>query len=650
MGRKFIRPVLGALLSLFFASILGAGAVLAAEQPVAPALPAQPLKALFYPDEVELAVEEKLPLKKLPEGGLGFAITLPGGVRPDTLSFTINGQPAYGYYWAKEKRKPLPPVLPLAGASGDNKENSAAQNELLDKVNKFKDDLGGKDKSGKEEEDPIRRALMGKLDRFKEDLAREDDATFTEEEDPARRLLLLNVNRMKDEVSRKEGQVAAGEQRIAIWGGQPGQPDQVEQASQTGQVVACSAEDIIKLDKAAASTLPELHRQLAIDRRNLEFLQEKLAKAEADLAEYDQEEGVAGKLQTVYVPFEGADSKEGATHTVRYSYVMPARCGYSYRVEALPGDKKVFIAQEAELYQNSGLNWEGVELFISTARRDASLDPGHISPWRIEPMPENVAGAAMPAPAGKPVPYAARMSKMAEAPEQDAYDAAQRVVVEDMSTFRLWSLGKRQVATRRTVRLPMDRAEYAASFLYTLRPHSRGHTWGGNAGSPRGFLTAELKLPQALDLPMGTARFFVDGSLVGAKGLTLNGDKASLYFGSDPQVSVSNREIERKSGEDGLINKDKTLLWQWEYTLQNSRKYPVEVVLETPAPIVEDEKIRVTEESKPKPEEAVNPQETGGAKLYRWKITLKPGEPVIVNHKVRVAAPEDMRLQPGYNP
>ena len=76
------------------------------------------------------------------------------------------------------------------------------------------------------------------------------------------------------------------------------------------------------------------------------------------------------------------------------------------------------------------------------------------------------------------------------------------------------------------------------------------------------------------------------------------------------------------------------------------------MLLEDPVPDTVDESVVITAESSPKPEQAVNPPEHGGAKVYRWKTTLKPGEPFVVDHKVRAVAPksDDTELNPGRRP
>jgi len=254
-----------------------------------------------------------------------------------------------------------------------------------------------------------------------------------------------------------------------------------------------------------------------------------------------------------------------------------------------------------------------------------------------------------------PAPRAAAESQIIEmekdAPVQSASrsrkaDAALAIggvaapVAEERGTFRLWNLGKRRIEHKTPVTLALASDTYPASFLYTIRPLS----------NPKGFLTASLSLPEALELPPGMAQLSVDGAAIGSRRFSFNGDKGEIFFGSDPQVTATMRDLRRSGGQQGFFSKEQTLLWHWQITLRNTRGKAVAVVLEDPAPTATDNAITVKATSTPKPETVVNDPEHGGAAIYRWKASLKPGESLVVEHKVEVSAPagQDKVLDPGF--
>ena len=189
------------------------------------------------------------------------------------------------------------------------------------------------------------------------------------------------------------------------------------------------------------------------------------------------------------------------------------------------------------------------------------------------------------------------------------------------------------------VHLSLASDVYKAEYYYTLRPVS----------SPKGFLTADLNLPAALELPPGTAQFSVDGAVMGRQNFSFNGDRGTIFFGSDAQVTASMKDMQQTSGEQGFFSKEQTRSWHWQITVKNTRPKPVNIVLEDPAPVTRNENVNIIAQSTPRPEEIVNEPRFGGARIYQWKATLPPGESLVIKHQIQVIAPllPDTVIAPG---
>ena len=555
--------------------------------------PSQPATAIFYPGEVQVEVEESLTPEALASGGSGFMLALPPGVDRDSFLISVNGAPAGGYFWL------------------DREEREAAL--------------------------AARRAVPLPSGAFLPE----------NETSPERRALLEKYVALAEEAARREGALAATEARLDLWRKSLAASQHWAEGSdslddsgggkQPGKTKRRSPDDLTKLDAAFAQLLPGLHLERDKQRRALEDTRLRLDRAETALHNFDQKEG--GEI--VVVPHTDADK---APLRLRYDYALPASCSLSYRLSAQPDKESLTIAQDVAVSQTSGFTWSKVDTFVSTLRRDRTLRPIQIHPWRITlaskfnprvRMQEPLAEAMAPSPsqvAVNQLPRAAKADMRAVPPQPEPTQ-------EERSTFRLWSLGKQRIEHKTPVRLSLATDSYKARYYYTLRPIT----------NPKGFLTAELTLPSAIELPPGQAQFSVDGISVGQQPFSFNGDKGFIFFGSDPQVTATVRDLQRSSGEQGLISKDQTLSWHWQITLKSTRTKPVEVLLEDPMPDTPDESVIVSAESTPKPEQAVNAPEHGGAKVYRWKAALKPGEPVVIDHKVKAVAPktDDKELDPG---
>lgn len=572
--------------------ILGSLLLFCGPAPAFSPVPAQPARAVFYPDEIEITAEERLKPEELPAGGTGFLLTLPPGVKPDSFLLSIDGVSAGGYYWLdKDARAPLFSRAGRIPASG--------------------------------------RAALPE-----------------NEPSPERRALLEKLIPLDEEVAGKQGTLAAVLARIALWEKSLKHYGERSDNSTLGQ--PSPADEAARLDEAYARQFPALYLERDRQQRGLEDARARQEKARKALDEFDHKEDFA----VAAVPLNLSSGRQAKEATLRYTYVLPGLCTLNYRVGAFPEQGEMVVDQEASLVQHSGFAWTNVEAFVSTLRRDRMLRPANIRSWRIAlrekrlPEPSSSVTEMM---AEKSVPLAATQSagdgesknrrrSLRQFPAERAEEEAFTPTAEERGTFRLWNLGKRRIVHNTPVTLALSSDTYKASFLYTVRPVS----------NPKGFLTAEPVLDKALELPPGMAQFSVDGAAIGRRMFSFNGDKGEIFFGSDPQVTATMRDLQKSEGEQGFFSKEQTLLWHWQITLKNARAKAVSVVLEDPTPIPADTSIEIKTVSTPKPETVVNAPEHGGATICRWKLTLQPGEPFVVDHKVEVRAPAGKILDPGF--
>lgn len=538
---------------IFLAATLSAVLFLSANTAQAASkLPAAPVSALFYPNEILLTVEENITPAFVPDKGKALCITLPQG-NVQNFSAIVNGAPATSFYWI------------------ENPENEHALTSSL-------------------------------------------------ENDPDRKALLLTKETVETELNQKQAAIKTAETRLVLW----------EQRQPRKEPLA--PEEMLKLDAALAEHLPPLFANLSKDKRALELLEKDLEKARDALAIFDNQR----RENIMALPFDGPDGKAAL---VRYTYIIPGSCATTYSITAYPAKNTLRIEQEAALYQTTGQAWKNVEVFISTTRRDTAVRPNSIPLWLIRLHDKN-----MPLPAAPRAMHDSKMQQMseltaAEAPMEMemAAPAPAAPVQSEMGTFRLWSLGKRTIDSDVAVNLPLASEEHKAHYFYTLQP----------AYNPKGFLTAELNLDKALELPQGKTRLFVDDVSIGEQTMSINGNKAIVYFGSDPQVTAHMRDVQRSKGEQGFISKEQSRLWHWEIAVRNTRGRPVEVWVLDPIPTVQDTAVKLSVESKPKPEETTTARQLGASPVYCWKLTLQPGEAKTIDHKVHLTAPVDKFLSPG---
>jgi hypothetical protein len=556
--------------------------------------PEQPSEAVFYPDEARLTVVQNLEAEKLPSGATGFVLVLPADADSDSFMLRINGVPAQSVYLPDEQEAQI-----LLAPHGQSAPAYAAA--LPDR-----------------EPSPERRALLEKL------VALEDERAPAEGRAAAAdaRLALLRKSFDVYGARAHNGAATAGETP------RPRQSPRDRSGQNPSEFFSPSAE-ASALDADYAKRYPDVYAEREKQHRILADVAPRLEEARKALRDFDGRR----KRALLYVAPFAAD---GQRHRLTYTYTLPASCKLRYTLDAAPDAGEVAVYQEATLTQNSGITWKDTDIYIAALRRDRMLIPPDLRPWEVATVDKAPAAPAPVALEEQPRPDLRRAVRPMQS---NAAAVPAGPAQTEQSAFRLRHVGKQTLQHQTPLRVNPAPDILTAAFSYTLRP----------SVTNRAFLAAAFSLPGPLALPPAPARFSVDGVVVGHRSFSINSDKGTIFFGADPLVDVEMRNIARSGGEHGVFAKDETFTRHWLFTVRNLRKKAVDVVLEDPAPVSENEAVHITTQSSPQPELPVNPPEEGGAKVYVWKARLESGAELRIDHKVTARAPQDKNriLVPG---
>jgi uncharacterized protein (TIGR02231 family) len=350
----------------------------------------------------------------------------------------------------------------------------------------------------------------------------------------------------------------------------------------------------------------------------------RLEKTEKDLKKLQEElNQAAGKKETAWeatLTLSGTDQKE---ISLSYTYLL-AGCGWLplYRLEALPGEKKIAFSWEAEVWQSSGLDWKQVQFNLATLQPRITVEPPMIPDWIIRPR----------------VLYkAARSQSVAAAPmmleeaimDDDGSGAAPSETRK--TTYSVWSLGKRNIAAGERQRLKIKEEAWPAEFLFVARP----------AVSPQAFVRASVKLDEPAEIPNGQAVFVIDGAILGKRNFSLAGVEADIFFGTSPLVSVTSTKLTEKSGAKTIFQNKQTINWQWLIDAKNSGNSDIKLRIEEPAPQARDERIKLTFKQSPEPAEKDHAK-------FVWLLDVPAGQGKTIQNTVELEAPAEMNLDFGW--
>lgn len=367
----------------------------------------------------------------------------------------------------------------------------------------------------------------------------------------------------------------------------------------------------------------EMGKALRVDTAKAQALTPRLEELEARIVWVEKEiADTAGKGRTVWevrVLVAGTAPKE-----LSYSYTL-RDCGWTpmYRLEASPARKSIDFSWQAKVWQRSGQDWSDVRLFLATMQPQIQAEPSSLPPWEIGPL--RVFRKAM---AGAPM-----MSMRSDAANEEMLaEAPPEPVQVRHSTYAAWDMGKKSVPAGDTRILEIERDAWPVAFTHLIRPSL----------DSKAFVQARAEFTEPKELPPGTAFFFIDGAMVDQRQFSLSGRDATMFFGTDPLLTCTTVLKDKKTGEKGIFKQKQTFLRQWTMTVRNAAERPAQVRIEEPRPLPRDERINLELTAKPEPLKEDDPE------IMAWNSTIAAGAEMTITLDLKLDAPEDLNIDPGW--
>lgn len=335
------------------------------------------------------------------------------------------------------------------------------------------------------------------------------------------------------------------------------------------------------------------------------------------------------------------DVKTPSVSTCKLTYLV-GNCGWAaaYDLSAKDLTEKVNLKYKAKLFNNTGNDWDEVDLKLSTADPRLSATQPILGPWYVTVAPvysrsnyakgeaSNYINAELISSEKKSI------SKNLEEISIDGYQIDEnvnykQVEVEVFTTefeikdkFSCPSDGKPYSVDIKEVDLP-------ASFTYfTVPKYDNG-----------AFIMANILNWQELDLISGPSSIYLDGVFIGNSEIDTRSvsDTISLSFGRDSKVIVL-RKLKREMSSRKVIGSSKRETFLYETTVRNNHSYPITVTVYDQLPLSKNDQISVSQEVISGG--SVNAL-TGEVK---WEITLQPGESKAFDFGYSVKYPKDMNV------
>jgi uncharacterized protein (TIGR02231 family) len=328
-------------------------------------------------------------------------------------------------------------------------------------------------------------------------------------------------------------------------------------------------------------------------------------------------------------------SKEVVAGKLNFSYLVSS-AGWTplYDLKSEVATGKVNLNYKAQVFQNTGINWEDVKLTISTNNPYMNKTKPSLHPWYIDYYTQKpVTGYGYTAAPSISQDY----KKTAERNLEDALNSnaaqtsANFITMVDQiisAEFRI-DLPYSIASNNESHMVLIKNEDLSATFKYYTVPKIDASV----------FLVAQISKLDELQLVPAKANIFFDGTYMGETYIDPRNmeDTLSLSLGKDPNIIVK-RTLLKKDSKEKIIGNNKERINSFEIEIKNLKSTQIEVVVQDQIPITQNGEISIELIDKSK---AKHNETTG---LLEWEIKLKSKESQKINFSYKVKFNKDMNL------
>lgn len=294
----------------------------------------------------------------------------------------------------------------------------------------------------------------------------------------------------------------------------------------------------------------------------------------------------------------------------------------------------VELIKKAYITQTTGIDWNKVQLTLSTAMPSTNNQVPELSPWLLrlqETAPKSARRSANVAMMAKTAEPMADMA-MVYAEEDVEYATAASVITtsqQDLSLeyridvpYDVQGNGKEQIIALGEEQLT------DIDYIYQVVPKYNTDV----------FLVAEIRNWSKLNLLDGLASVHYNGTFFGQTYLSAasTDDNIQLTLGSDPAIQVKREQVKEYTANKTLgSNKEQTYAYQT--TVKNTKTEPVKIVVKDQYPVSANKEIRVNLSDKTTPA-TQNEADKG---LLTYQLNLQPSESKNLYLEYTVKSPAD---------
>jgi uncharacterized protein (TIGR02231 family) len=306
---------------------------------------------------------------------------------------------------------------------------------------------------------------------------------------------------------------------------------------------------------------------------------------------------------------------------------------------------EVELISYAIVRQNTGDDWQNVDLALSTVRPSAGGNMPYVAPWFLKPY--------------QPPVYAERKmglmmkATVASSVQRDAFKENEMMAVggaANAPSVAYATPEEKGIAVVYTIphkvsvkpdgadnKLPVSTQALKANFEYSSFPKAEA----------RAFLGSRVTNAKELQLLAGRINVFLEGDFVGTSNIGNIGPQEDfdLYLGADDSVKVKRELLEKKVDETFIGNipsATRKTNFKYKLTVENYKSRRIKVKLFEAIPVSQDDRIKIKINSV-----SIEPKEKDWKDrkgIWLWEPELDPRQKQEITYSFTVEHPREMQV------
>lgn len=305
-----------------------------------------------------------------------------------------------------------------------------------------------------------------------------------------------------------------------------------------------------------------------------------------------------------------------------------------YEIRVADVKNPVKLIYKANVSQNTGEDWHQVKLRLSTGNPVLGISKPELSPWYLNFLAESMRRKSDFKPE----------SKQMELPISMAPGVVELSATNTGQTY-MWdmvSVTENQLTTDYEINVPYTILSDNQISSVDIQQYTLPATYSYYAVpslDKDAFLMASITDWTQYDLLPASANVYFENGFVGETSIqpSITSDTLLVSLGRDTRIAIERKLVSDKGGNQ-VLGGNRIRKFNYETTVKNNRKEPVNIHIEDQIPVSRDKEIEVTTD------------ELSGGELNAdngkviWKADIAPGQQLKKSIRYGVKYPKDRRV------